>query len=114
MTRAPKNIVASILARLRNVATEAGLSFNDILQAYVIERFLARLARSPHAETVLLKGALMLRVWGVSRAALATAGAAGAGGAAATALGGMSGAAGAPATGNGAQINQSSAPSSGP
>lgn len=57
MTRLPKNIVASILARLRNVATEAGLSFNDILQAYVIERFLARLARSPHADTVLLKGA---------------------------------------------------------
>jgi len=60
--------VASVLARLRNVAQGAGLSFNDILQAYVIERFLARLARSPHADTVLLKGALMLRVWGVPRA----------------------------------------------
>jgi hypothetical protein len=68
VTRLPKNIVASILARLRNVAQEEGLSFNDILQAYVIERFLARLARSPHADTVLLKGALMLRVWGVPRA----------------------------------------------
>jgi len=60
--------VASVLARLRNVAQGAGLSFNDILQAYVIERFLARLARSPHVDTVLLKGALMLRVWGVPRA----------------------------------------------
>jgi hypothetical protein len=60
--------VASVLARLRNIAEEGGLSFNDILQAYVIERFLARLARSPHAETVLLKGALMLRVWGVPHA----------------------------------------------
>jgi hypothetical protein len=59
--------VASVLARLRNVAQGAGLSFNDILQAYVIERFLARLARS-HVDTVLLKGALMLRVWGVPRA----------------------------------------------
>ena len=68
MTHLPKNIVASILARLRIVATEAGLSFNDILQTYVIERFLARLARSPNADTVLLKGALMLRVWGVPRA----------------------------------------------
>ncbi len=68
MTKPPKNIVASVLARLRNVAQEAGLSFNDILQSYVIERFLARLARSPHADTVLLKGALMLRVWGVQRA----------------------------------------------
>jgi hypothetical protein len=65
---APQNIVASVLARLRNVATDSQLSFNDILQAYVIERFLARLARSPEADTVLLKGALMLRVWGVPRA----------------------------------------------
>lgn len=64
----PRNIVASVLARLRNVATDSELSFNDILQAYVIERFLARLARSPEADTVLLKGALMLRVWGVPRA----------------------------------------------
>jgi hypothetical protein len=60
--------VASVLARLRNVATNSEQSFNDILQAYVIERFLARLARSPEADTVLLKGALMLRVWGVPRA----------------------------------------------
>ena len=68
MTQAPKNVVAPVLARLRNVAQGAGLSFNDILQSYVIERFLARLARSPDVETVLLKGALMLRVWGVPRA----------------------------------------------
>ena len=68
MTQAPKNVVASVLARLRNVAQDAGISFNDILQSYVIERFLARLSRSPHADTVLLKGALMLRVWGVPRA----------------------------------------------
>jgi hypothetical protein len=60
--------VASVLARLRNVAADSGLSFNDILQAYVIERFLARLARSPQADAFLLKGALMLRVWGVPRA----------------------------------------------
>jgi len=68
VTKAPRNVVASVLARLRNVAQEAGLSFNDILQSYVIERFLSRLSRSPHADTVLLKGALMLRVWGVPRA----------------------------------------------
>jgi hypothetical protein len=68
VTRSPKNVVASILARLRNVAEDAKLSFNDVLQSYVNERFLARLARSPHAGTVLLKGALMLPVWGVPRA----------------------------------------------
>jgi hypothetical protein len=65
---APKDIVASVLARLSNVAAESELSFNDILQAYVIERFLARLSQSPQVNTVLLKGALMLRVWGVPRA----------------------------------------------
>lgn len=60
--------VASTLARLRNIADAGGLSFNDVLQRYVIERFLARIARLPDAETVLLKGALMLQLWGVSRA----------------------------------------------
>ncbi len=64
----PKNVVASVLARLRNLAKGQGLSFNDVLQSYVIERFLARLAQSPQADSVLLKGALMLRVWGVPRA----------------------------------------------
>lgn len=39
-----------------------------MLQRYVIERFLARIARLPDADTVLLNGALMLRVWGLPRA----------------------------------------------
>ncbi len=68
MTEPKKNVVASVLARLRNVADEGGHSFNDVLQSYVVERFLARLAVSPEADTVVLKGALMLRVWGVPRA----------------------------------------------
>lgn len=68
MKDAPKNVVASVLARLRNAADKAGLTFNDVLQSYVIERFLARLAQTPHADSVLLKGALLLRVWGVPRA----------------------------------------------
>lgn len=60
--------VASTLARLRNLADAGGLSFNDVLQRYVIERFLDRISRLPDADTVLLKGALMLRVWGLPRA----------------------------------------------
>jgi hypothetical protein len=51
VTEAPKNVVASVLARLRNVAQESSLSVNDVLQPYVIERFLSRLSRSPHADT---------------------------------------------------------------
>jgi hypothetical protein len=58
MTAASKNVVASVLARLRNIAESGGLSFNDILQSYVSERFLARLARSSYADGLLLKGAL--------------------------------------------------------
>lgn len=46
--------VASTLARLRNLADAGGLSVNDVLQRYVIERFLARIARLPDADTVLL------------------------------------------------------------
>lgn len=65
---APAGAVASTLARLRNVADAGGLSFNAILQMYAIERFLARVSRLPDAETVLLKGAMMLRVWGVPSA----------------------------------------------
>ncbi len=68
MKRAPKSVVQSVLARLRKVADTTGLGFNDALQMYVNERFLARLSRTKHAKTVLLKGALMLRVWGIPRA----------------------------------------------
>jgi hypothetical protein len=39
VTQAPKNVVASVFASLRNVAQEGGISFNNILQSYVIERF---------------------------------------------------------------------------
>ncbi|MGH8865611.1 MAG: nucleotidyl transferase AbiEii/AbiGii toxin family protein [Burkholderiales bacterium] len=68
MTAHKKNVVASVLARLRNMADQGDRSFNDVLQAYVIERFLARLAQTSEADTLLLKGALMLQVWGVPRA----------------------------------------------
>jgi hypothetical protein len=64
----PRNKVASVLARLRNIAAERGLSFNDVLQTYRNERFLARVAKSSKSDTVLLKRAQMLRVWGVSHA----------------------------------------------
>lgn len=63
-----RNVVASVLARLRNVAAAGGLGFNDVLTRYMIERFLARVARSVEVDSVLLKGALMLSVWGVPRA----------------------------------------------
>ncbi len=56
-----KNIPASVRARLFNEAVAQQRPFNEILQHYAMERFLYRLANSPHSRSFLLKGALMLR-----------------------------------------------------
>jgi predicted nucleotidyltransferase component of viral defense system len=64
----PKNIVASILARLRNQAQAQAVPFNQVLQFYAMERFLYRLSKSSHVDGVLLKGALLLRQAGIPRA----------------------------------------------
>lgn len=63
-----KNIVASVLARLRNTAKSSDAPFQQILQQYAMERFLYRVSRSPHAQTVILKGALLLKTIGIPRA----------------------------------------------
>jgi predicted nucleotidyltransferase component of viral defense system len=62
----PKNMAASVHQRLKNAAAGSGQTFNDLLQHYALERFLYRLSVSPHASAFILKGALLLRVWGVS------------------------------------------------
>lgn len=63
-----KNVVASVLARLRNTAKKSGATFQQILQQYAIERFLYRISKSPHAQSVILKGALLLKTIGIPRA----------------------------------------------
>ena len=68
MRTRPKNLVASVLGRLRNQAQTEGVPFNQVLQFYAIERFLHRLSRSAHADSVLLKGALLLKTIGIPRA----------------------------------------------
>lgn len=68
MRTPPKNLVASVLARLRNEAKAQGVPFNQVLQFYAIERFLARLSRSRHVDAVLLKGALLLKTVGIPHA----------------------------------------------
>jgi hypothetical protein len=57
-------MAASVRARLKARAVRDGRPFNEVLQYYAIERFLYRVSRTPHAERVVLKGALMLQVWG--------------------------------------------------
>jgi hypothetical protein len=59
----PRNTAASIRQRLLNRARSDHRPFNELVQYYAMERFLYRLAQSPHAGRFILKGALMLRVW---------------------------------------------------
>ena len=66
--REVKNIVASVLARLRNYAKSTNAPFQQVLQQYAIERFLYRISKSKHAESVVLKGALLLKTIGIPTA----------------------------------------------
>ena len=61
--RTGANLAASIRQRLLNKARETDRPFNEILQYFAIERFLYRLAKSPHAGKFVLKGALMFTAW---------------------------------------------------
>ena len=61
--KSPENVVASVHQRLLNHAKANGRPFNEILQYYGMERFLHRLSKTPHAESFVLKGGLLLRVW---------------------------------------------------
>jgi predicted nucleotidyltransferase component of viral defense system len=63
MPREVRNIPASILGRLRNIAVERGADFQVILSRYVLERLLYRLSISPHRDRFILKGALLFPLW---------------------------------------------------
>jgi predicted nucleotidyltransferase component of viral defense system len=63
-----KNVVASVLARLRNTSKSIGLPFQQVLQQYAMERFLYRVSKSQHAKSVILKGALLLKTIGIPNA----------------------------------------------
>jgi hypothetical protein len=66
--RALVNVAQSAHQKLLTRAKSEGRPFNELLQHYAIERFLYRLGRSEHAEKLLLKGALLLRVWKIPMA----------------------------------------------
>jgi len=63
MSKAPKNISASVKEKLLNYAKADKRPFNELLQYYAMERFLYRLSKSKYVKDFILKGALMLRVW---------------------------------------------------
>ena len=56
-------IAQSVQARLRTKADREDRAYQELLQLYGIERFLYRLARSKHRDGLVLKGALLLRLW---------------------------------------------------
>ena len=58
-----KDLAASIRARLLNVAKTQGADFNQVLVRFALERILYRLCQSTHADSFLLKGALLFTLW---------------------------------------------------
>lgn len=49
--------------RLKVRAVELGLDFQQAVLYYAMERFLFRLSHTPWSERLVVKGAVMLRVW---------------------------------------------------
>lgn len=66
MSEPVKNIPASILARLRNQSEIMERPFAEILQYFVMERFLYRLSKTKYAEKFILKGGLLFYAWNLS------------------------------------------------
>ena len=63
MAREPRNVAASVRARLQNLAREQQANFQRVLTRYALERFLFRLSISPHRELFVLKGAMLYAAW---------------------------------------------------
>jgi predicted nucleotidyltransferase component of viral defense system len=63
MAEAPKNIAASVRARLLNLARATSQPFDVLLTRFAHERLLYRLGRSPYRDRFVLKGAMLLTTW---------------------------------------------------
>ena len=63
MTKPPKDIGASVRARLLRLARERGEDVQLLLTRYANERLLFRLASSRHAQRFVLKGATLFTLW---------------------------------------------------
>jgi hypothetical protein len=62
-----KDVGASVKQKLLNFSKQNGRPFNEILQYYMIERFIHRLSRSNYKNRFVLKGALMFVVWDIMK-----------------------------------------------
>lgn len=63
MRDGPKNIGASVRARLLNLSKERNQPFDILLTRYVLERLLYRLSITKHRERFVLKGAMLMAIW---------------------------------------------------
>jgi len=63
MARQPRDVGASIRARLLNLAREKGQAFDLLLTRYATERLLYRLSTTPHRDRFVLKGAMLMTTW---------------------------------------------------
>lgn len=59
-----RDLPASVRQRLLDNARLTRRPFQEVLQYFAMERFLYRLSQSPHANTFVLKGALLFTAWG--------------------------------------------------
>ena len=69
MKKPVTNVAASVRARLLNQARAQNRPYDELLQYFAMERFLFRFSQLAQAWEFVLKGALMLRCWGVRRGA---------------------------------------------
>lgn len=58
-----KNLVASISARLKNESRATGRAINLVIEDYANSRLFARLSASRYADTFILKGAQLFKLW---------------------------------------------------
>lgn len=63
MPREPRNIGASVRARLLDRARAERSDFQILLTRYALERLLYRLSISPHRDRFILKGAMLFVTW---------------------------------------------------
>lgn len=58
-----RNVPASVIARLLNLAKQSGDDYQTVLANFCFERFLHRLGVSTVRDRFVLKGAMLLRLW---------------------------------------------------
>lgn len=63
MARQPRDVGASIRARLLTLARQKGQAFDLLLTRYATERLLYRLSSTPHRDRFVLKGAMLITTW---------------------------------------------------